>query len=60
MLRLLSLQDNDDEYSLLVNLKRLYELQLSRNLPIGSLYEDFSRVVQTFEDIDTEVCKWPH
>ncbi|KAK4747258.1 hypothetical protein SAY87_026295 [Trapa incisa] len=54
----IKLEDSDDEYSLLVNLKRLYELQLSRNVPIGSLYEDFSRVVQTFGDIDTEIVNF--
>ncbi|OWM87185.1 hypothetical protein CDL15_Pgr010217 [Punica granatum] len=54
----IKVEDSDDEYSLLVNLKRLYELQLSRNVPIGSLYEDFARVVQTFGDIDTEVISF--
>ncbi|KAJ9543200.1 hypothetical protein OSB04_022907 [Centaurea solstitialis] len=32
-------EDGDDEYSLLVNMKRLYELQLSRPVAIESLYE---------------------
>ncbi|KAK4785211.1 hypothetical protein SAY86_001900 [Trapa natans] len=54
----IKLEDSDDEYSFLVNLKRLYELQLSRNVPIDRLYEDFSSVVQTFGDIDTEIVNF--
>ncbi|KAG2406635.1 Sister-chromatid cohesion protein [Vigna angularis] len=38
--------DGGDEYSLLVNLKRLYELQLKRYVPIDSLYEDIVSVLR--------------
>ncbi|KAK7378918.1 hypothetical protein VNO80_04367 [Phaseolus coccineus] len=38
--------DGGDEYSLLVNLKRLYELQLKRSVPIDSLYEDIVSVLR--------------
>lgn len=48
------LQDGD-EYSLLVNLKRLYELQLSRAVPIESLYDDIVRNLHNFRNLDDEV-----
>ncbi|KAL9332454.1 hypothetical protein ACSQ67_002064 [Phaseolus vulgaris] len=38
--------DGGDEYSLLVNLKRLYELQLKKSVPIDSLYEDIVSVLR--------------
>ncbi|KAK4482229.1 hypothetical protein RD792_009375 [Penstemon davidsonii] len=44
-----------DEYSLLVNLKRLYELQLNHNIPLESLYQDFVHIIQRFRNIDDEV-----
>ncbi|PIA39433.1 hypothetical protein AQUCO_02600110v1 [Aquilegia coerulea] len=45
----------DDEYSLLVNLKRLYELQLQKSVPLESLYEDFVRILVGHRDMDSEV-----
>lgn len=50
--------DGDDEYSLLVNLKRLYELQLSRSVPIESLYEDMVMVLSRFRNMETEVVSF--
>ncbi|KAH7517148.1 hypothetical protein FEM48_Zijuj09G0031600 [Ziziphus jujuba var. spinosa] len=50
--------DGGDEYSLLVNLKRLYELQLSRAVPIESLYEDFVLTLQSFRTMDDEVVSF--
>ncbi|KAJ9187713.1 hypothetical protein P3X46_003137 [Hevea brasiliensis] len=47
-----------DEYSLLVNLKRLYELQLSRAVPIESLYDDFVRNLHNFRNADDEVASF--
>ncbi|PHT68476.1 Sister-chromatid cohesion protein 3 [Capsicum chinense] len=47
--------DGDDEYSLLVNLKRLYELQLSRQISIESLLKDFAETLKNFRSIDDEV-----
>lgn len=47
--------DGGDEYSLLVNLKRLYELQLSRSVPIDSLYEDIVMVLRDFRNMEDEV-----
>ncbi|KAL5793037.1 hypothetical protein ACOSP7_001631 [Xanthoceras sorbifolium] len=47
--------DGDDEYSLLVNLKRLYELQLSKTVPIESLYEDIVMILRNFRNLDEEV-----
>lgn len=44
-----------DEYSLLVNLKRLYEIQLSRKVPLESLYQDLVHILQSFRNIDEEV-----
>ncbi|XP_030451538.1 sister-chromatid cohesion protein 3 [Syzygium oleosum] len=48
-------EDGDDEYSLLVNLKRLYELQLSRAVSVGSLYEDFVRILRSLRSSNAEV-----
>ncbi|KAL5561587.1 hypothetical protein UlMin_031334 [Ulmus minor] len=50
--------DGGDEYSLLVNLKRLYELQLSRAVPIESLYEDFVKTLHSFRNMDDEVVSF--
>lgn len=50
--------DGEDEYSLLVNSKRLYELQLSRSFPIDSLYEDMAVFLQSFRNIDDEVVSF--
>ncbi|XP_021608401.1 sister-chromatid cohesion protein 3 isoform X4 [Manihot esculenta] len=47
-----------DEYSLLVNLKRLYELQLSRAVPIESLYDDIVRNLHNFRNVDDEVVSF--
>ncbi|CAK7348957.1 unnamed protein product [Dovyalis caffra] len=47
-----------DEYSLLVNLKRLYELQLSWSVPIESLYEDIVKVLHSFRNVDDEVASF--
>lgn len=51
-------QDGDDDYSLLVNLKRLYELQLSRSVPIESLFGDLTVILQNLRNTDDEVVKW--
>ncbi|URE14703.1 STAG domain [Musa troglodytarum] len=45
-----------DEYSLLVNLKRLYELQLTKFVSIDGLYEDMASILRDLSDIDNEVC----
>ncbi|XP_052623568.1 sister-chromatid cohesion protein 3 [Lactuca sativa] len=50
--------DGDDEYSLLVNMKRLYELQLLRPVPIESLYDDIAMVLKNFRHIDDEVVSF--
>ncbi|KAJ9171896.1 hypothetical protein P3X46_015198 [Hevea brasiliensis] len=47
-----------DEYSLLVNLKRLYELQLTRAVPIDSLYDDIVRNLHNFRNVDDEVVSF--
>ncbi|XP_051141640.1 sister-chromatid cohesion protein 3 [Andrographis paniculata] len=44
-----------DEYSLLVNLKRLYELQLSHKVPLDILYQDLVHILQSFRNMDDEV-----
>ena len=49
------LQDGDDEYTMLVNLKRLYELQLSRQISTESLYKDLAETLKNFRSIDDEV-----
>ncbi|KAH7577462.1 hypothetical protein JRO89_XS01G0253900 [Xanthoceras sorbifolium] len=50
--------DGDDEYSLLVNLKRLYELQLSKTVPIESLYEDIVMILRNFRNLDEEELEY--
>ncbi|KAL5060472.1 hypothetical protein RYX36_032076 [Vicia faba] len=47
--------DGGDEYSLLVNLRRLYELQLSRYVPIDTIYEDIVMVLRDFRNMEDEV-----
>ncbi|GAV79062.1 STAG domain-containing protein [Cephalotus follicularis] len=50
--------DGGDEYSLLVNLKRLYELQLSRAVPFESFYEDIVSTLRNFRNLDDEVVSF--
>uniref|UniRef100_A0A5B7CBP1 Putative sister-chromatid cohesion protein 3 isoform X2 n=1 Tax=Davidia involucrata TaxID=16924 RepID=A0A5B7CBP1_DAVIN len=50
--------DGDDEYLLLVNLKRLYELQLSRSVPFESLFEDIAMILRSFRNMDEEVVSF--
>lgn len=50
------LQVGDDEYSLLVNLKRLYELQLKKNVSNDSLFEDMASILRDIRDLDSEAC----
>ncbi|XP_059437429.1 sister-chromatid cohesion protein 3 [Corylus avellana] len=50
--------DGDDEYSLLVNLKRLYELQLSRAVPMESSYGDIVMVLSRFRNLEDEVVSF--
>ncbi|CAB4311957.1 unnamed protein product [Prunus armeniaca] len=50
--------DGGDDYPLLVNLKRLYELQLSRAVPDESLYENFVSTIQSYTNRDDEVVSF--
>lgn len=50
--------DGEDEYSLLVNLKRLYELQLSRPVSIEALYGDSITILHSFRNLDDEVVSF--
>uniref|UniRef100_A0A3Q7G6V1 Uncharacterized protein n=1 Tax=Solanum lycopersicum TaxID=4081 RepID=A0A3Q7G6V1_SOLLC len=50
------LKDGDDEYSLLVDLNRLYELQLSRKISIERLHKDLAEILKNFRSIDDELC----
>ncbi|MCL7023817.1 hypothetical protein MKW94_013499, partial [Papaver nudicaule] len=45
----------DDDYSFLVNLKRLYELHLAKSVPFETLYEDFVRILEGSKIMDDEV-----
>ncbi|KAJ4968916.1 hypothetical protein NE237_015617 [Protea cynaroides] len=47
--------EGDDEYSFLVNLKRLYELQLAKPVPIENLYEEFVITLRSSQSMDDEV-----
>lgn len=55
ILRLFSVQDGNDEYSLLVNLKRLYELQLSKPVLVESMYDEIALTLHNFRNLDEEV-----
>ncbi|KAK1295110.1 hypothetical protein QJS10_CPA16g01448 [Acorus calamus] len=44
----------DDEYSLLINLKRLYEVQLTKNVPIDGLFEDMDGILRDLQDTNDE------
>ncbi|KAM7521536.1 hypothetical protein LguiA_011438 [Lonicera macranthoides] len=55
---IIEVADGNDEYSLLVNLKRLYELHLTRPVPIESLYEDILMFLQRFRSIDDEIVSF--
>lgn len=46
----------EDEYSLLVNMKRLYELQLTKSVSIDGLYDDMANILRDMKDIDNEAC----
>ncbi|KAG8067397.1 hypothetical protein GUJ93_ZPchr0005g15585 [Zizania palustris] len=48
-------ETGDDEYSLLVNLKRFYELQLSKPVTNDGLFEDMYRILSHLRDMDNEV-----
>ncbi|EXC34668.1 hypothetical protein L484_020437 [Morus notabilis] len=50
--------DGGDEYSLLVNLKRLYELQLLRAVPNETIYEDLVKALQNFRNMEDEVVSF--
>ncbi|ESQ39447.1 hypothetical protein EUTSA_v10001288mg [Eutrema salsugineum] len=48
-------KDGNDEYSLLVNLKRLYELQLLKPVLVESMYDEFALTLHNFRNLDEEV-----
>ncbi|XP_022758099.1 sister-chromatid cohesion protein 3-like [Durio zibethinus] len=50
--------DGEDEYTLIVNLKRLYELQLSRPVSIEDLYRDGITILHSFRNLDDEVVSF--
>lgn len=51
------MQDGNDEYSLLVNLKRLYELQLLKPVLGESMYDELAMTLHGFRNLDEEVGK---
>lgn len=51
------MQDGNDEYSLLVNLKRLYELQLLKPVLGESMYDELAMTLHDFRNLDEEVGK---
>lgn len=55
ILHLFSVQDGNDEYSLLVNLKRLYELQLLKPVLVESMYDEIALTLHNFRNLDEEV-----
>lgn len=50
------LQAGEDEYSLLVNLKRLYELQLKKSVSNDGLFEDMASILRDMKDLNNEAC----
>ncbi|PKA54936.1 hypothetical protein AXF42_Ash000772 [Apostasia shenzhenica] len=48
----------DDEYSLLVNLKRLYELQLKLCVSNDDLYDDLGSILRDVKVLDDEVASF--
>ena len=50
-----TLQAGDDEYPLLVNLKRLHELQLSKPVKNDGLFEDMYQILSHLREMDNEV-----
>ncbi|KAI3930532.1 hypothetical protein MKX01_036978 [Papaver californicum] len=48
-------EGGDDDYSFLVNLKRLYELQLAKFVPIETLFKDFVKILEENRNMDDEV-----
>ncbi|KAL1226305.1 Sister-chromatid cohesion protein 3 [Cardamine amara subsp. amara] len=48
-------KDGNDEYSLLVNLKRLYELQLLKPVLVESMYDEIALTLHNFRNLDEEV-----
>ncbi|KAL5701477.1 peptidyl-prolyl cis-trans isomerase precursor [Ranunculus cassubicifolius] len=48
-------EGGEDEYSLLVNLKRLHELQLQKPIPMENLYEDLVKILVGYRHMDGEV-----
>jgi hypothetical protein len=48
-------QAGDDEYSLLVNLKRLYELQLKKPVSSESLFDDMAGILGSLPEMENEV-----
>lgn len=51
----LLLQD-DDDYSLIVNLKRMYHLQSAVNVFNDGLFGDMLNLLEEFSNLDDEVC----
>ena len=45
----------EDEYSLLVNLKRLYELQLTKHVESDGLFQDMTNILSVSGDSGDEV-----
>ncbi|MCL7022243.1 hypothetical protein MKW94_022829, partial [Papaver nudicaule] len=48
-------EGGDEDYSLLVNLKRLYELHLAKFVPIETLYEEFVRFLEGNRNMNEKV-----
>jgi hypothetical protein len=49
------LQDAEDDYSLTVNLRRLYQLQLAVNVADSTLFTDLKELLDDFTNLDDEV-----
>ncbi|GAB2283024.1 peptidyl-prolyl cis-trans isomerase precursor [Dionaea muscipula] len=50
--------EGEDEYLLLVNLKRLYEIQLLKFVPVDSLFEEFVATLAGFQNSNDEVVSF--
>lgn len=50
------LQDAEDDYSLTVNLRRMYQLQLAIRVSNEGLFADMLGLLDDFSNLDDEVC----
>lgn len=48
-------QESEDDYSLTVNLRRLYQLQLAVNISDNHLFTDLQGILNDYSNLEDEV-----